>query len=160
MASCLTRRHGSFTRNLERKLAMRAAIAVVVALIGMSACLSTSSGALAQQCNFKCTCANPAEHMAACPPLNAQQCGQAAQRASVGGVTCTGTMEAACQANIQIAVPPGSYAQTCSNCQHDCTFLLCNCQSAVGSARQSGINYAACSGHSVANVDGRLTCGK
>ena len=147
------------TRNSESKPAMRAAVAMIVALIAISACLPMSGGASAQQCNFKCTCANPAEHMTACPPLNAQQCEQAAQRASVGGVTCTGTMGTACQAGVQIADPPGSYAQTCSNCQHDCTFLLCNCQSADG-AKQSGINYAACPGLSVTNVDGRLACGK
>lgn len=137
---------------------MRILIAIVIGLIGVSASALTS--AVAQQCNFKCTCANPAEHMSACPPLNAQQCEQAAQRASLGGVTCTGTIEATCQASVQIADPPGSYAQTCSSCQHDCSFLLCNCQSADGSASQSGINYAVCSGHSVANVDGKLTCGK
>ena len=133
---------------------MRAFYAAFIALILMSA------NAAAQQCNFRCTCANPAEHMTSCPPVNAQICEQAAQRASVGGVKCTGTMEATCQARVQIAPPPGNYAQSCDSCQHHCTFLLCSCKGADGSAQQSGINYVACPGHTVANVGGKLVCGQ
>jgi len=117
------------------------------------------AGAQAQQCIFKCTCANPAESSVACPRLSAEQCAQAAQRASVGGVACTASMGAICQPTSTISPPPGSYSQTCQACQHDCTFLLCACRSADGTLKQSGINYAACPGHSVINVDGKLTCG-
>ena len=133
---------------------MRAAAAAFIGLVLLSA------AAWAQQCNFKCNCADPAEYFLACPKLKADQCAQAARRASIGGVVCTGSMAAACQADKHIARPPGSYAQSCEGCEHDCTFLLCNCRRADGTANQTGINYAACPGHSVANAYGSLTCGR
>jgi len=135
---------------------MRAAAAIV----GLILLNSVGVDAHAQQCIFKCTCADPADSMVACPRLNAEQCAQAAQRASVGGVACTASMGVICEPTRHIATPPGGYTQTCQDCQHDCTFLLCACKSADGTLKQSGINYAACPGHSVVNVDGRLACGR
>lgn len=105
---------------------MRAVAAAAIGLALMSA------GAAAQQCNFSCVCADTSHYSTVCPTLTAAQCAQAAQRASVGGVVCTGTMGATCQASSHIAPSPGSYAQTCEGCQHDCTFLLCNCRKTDG----------------------------
>ena len=140
--------------HFQQKLRMYAVAAALVGLVLLSAATK------AQQCNFRCTCADPAEYFVTCPKLNADQCAQAAKRASVGGVICTGSMVAVCQADKQIAPPPGSYGQSCDGCEHDCTFLLCNCRRADGTASQTGINYAACPGHSVANANGMLACGR
>ena len=131
---------------------MRALPAAIFGLLAMSA------AAQAQQCIFKCTCADPTQSLVACPRLTAEQCTQAAQRASVGGVVCTASTGVICEPTTHIVMPPGSYAQTCQDCQHDCTFLLCACKSNDGGLKQSGINYAACPGHAVANVDGKLAC--
>lgn len=133
---------------------IRATIALSFGMIFFGA------GALAQQCNFKCTCANPSEGFVACPSLTQQQCEQAAARASVGGAVCTGAMSATCQTEKHVAPPPGSYAQTCRDCQNDCTFLLCNCRSPDGTIKQTGIDYAACPGHAIANESGKLICSR
>lgn len=79
---------------------MRATIALSFGMIFFGA------GALAQQCNFKCTCANPSEGFVACPSLTQQQCEQAAARASVGGAVCTGAMSATCQTEKHVAPLP------------------------------------------------------
>jgi len=128
--------------------------AAVVALMLLTA------GAQAQQCMIKCTCADPADSSVACPRLNAEACAQAAERASVGGVVCGASMGRFCQPASHVAAPPGSYTQSCWACQHDCTFLLCTCRGSGGDLKQSGINYAACPGHSVVNIDGKLACGR
>lgn len=131
---------------------MRIATAALIGLFLMSA------GAAAQQCNFRCVCADTTQSSTVCPNLTATECSQAAERASVGGVKCSGTMAPGCQASGNIASPPGSYAQSCQECQHDCTFLLCNCRKSDGTLNQTGIRYATCPEHSVANKDGMLTC--
>jgi hypothetical protein len=55
--------------------------------------------------------------------------------------------------------PPGSYAQTCQGCRHDCTSLACSCRTIGGAYVQTSINYSACPGNSVENTNGALRCG-
>lgn len=132
---------------------MRAVALAVMAFAAMT------TAAAAQHCNLRCICADPAQDVKTCPNVSAEECTQAARNGSVGGVACTGTMAASCQASNHVPTPPGDYAQTCEDCQHDCTFLTCSCRTTAGRPNRTGIVYSACPGHAVTNVDGRLTCG-
>lgn len=54
-------------------------------------------------------------------------------------------------------LPPGSYRESCKDCNVDNGWLRCRCKDGRGNRRDTSIKYTRCNGD-IANVDGRLFC--
>lgn len=58
-----------------------------------------------------------------------------------------------------VAVPPGSYRESCTNISSNGSVLFATCPDVNGNMHQASLNYARCPGSQVANNNGTLVCG-